>query len=320
MSMEDRDGFIWMDGELIPWRAARAHVLSHTLHHGTGVFEGVRAYATTDGTAIFRLAEHTRRFFRSAHILQMSLPYDAETVSAAQEAVVRKNKLRECYIRPIAFHGGEVAGVSAKGNSVHVAIAAWPWETYLGADAKRDGIRVKTSSYSRHHINSLMIHAKASGHYINSVLANQEAVQQGYQEALMLDTQGYAAEGSTENLFLVRNGALHTPEVANVLEGITRDSIMMLARDRGIEVVERRIARDEVYCADEAFFTGTAAEVTPIRELDNRPIGNGAPGPITQTLQQDYFATVSGRNPRHRDWLHLVPHGPDVCDEQKRRS
>jgi branched-chain amino acid aminotransferase len=307
MSMEDREGFIWMDGELVPWRSARTHILSHTLQHGTGIFEGVRAYATADGaTAVFRLTEHTRRFFNSAHILQMTLPYDAATVSAAQVAVVRANGLREGYIRPIAFHGGEVVGVSAKGNSVHVAIAAWPWEAYLGADARRDGIRVKTSSFSRHHVNSLMIHAKATGHYINSVLAKHEALQQGFQEALMLDTQGYAAEGSTENLFVVREGVLHTPEAANVLEGITRDSIMTLARDRGLTVVERRISRDEVYCADEAFFTGTAAEIAPIRELDGRQIGQDAPGPITKLLQEDYFASVRGQSPHHREWLHFV--------------
>jgi len=306
MSMEDQDGFIWMDGDLIPWRSAKLHVLSHTLHHGTGIFEGVRAYDTPEGPAVFRLRDHTRRLFRSAHILQMKLPYDAECLNAAQCEVVRANKLHECYIRPIAFYGGEVMGVSAKGNSVHVAIAAWPWVGYLGAEAQRAGIRVKTSSYSRHHVNSLMIHAKASGHYMNSVLANHEAVQQGYHEALMLDTQGYAAEGSTENLFIIRDGVLFTPEAATVLEGITRDSIMALARDRGLVVIEKRIARDEIYCADEAFFTGTAAEVTPIRELDNRAIGIGKSGSITRALQEDYLATVRGRNASRGQWLHLV--------------
>jgi branched-chain amino acid aminotransferase len=304
--MEDRDGLIWMDGGLMPWRSARVHVLSHTLHHGTGIFEGVRAYATDRGTAIFRLADHTRRFFASAHILQMTLPFDATTISAAQEVVVRENRLRECYIRPIAFHGGEAAGVAAKGNSVHVAIMAWPWEAYLGAAAQKEGIRVKTSSFSRHHVNASMIHAKVSGHYVNSVLANQEAVQQGYQEALMLDTQGYVAEGSTENVFMIRGGVLYTPEAANVLAGITRDSTMALAQDRGITVVERRISRDEFYCADEAFFTGTAAEITPIRELDNRPIGSGSPGRMTQTLQADYLATVRGCNTHRADWLYPV--------------
>ena len=306
MSMEDREGFIWMDGRLVPWRSARAHVLSHTLHHGTGVFEGIRAYATDKGPAIFRLEDHTARLFRSAHILQIALPYDASQINDAVCEVVEANGLQECYIRPIAFHGGEAVGVSARGNSVHIAIAAWPWDAYLGGDAKSAGIRVKTSSYSRHHINSTMIHAKASGNYVNSVLANQEALQQGYQEALMLDTQGYAAEGSTENLFIVRRGMLYTPEAAMVLEGITRDTIMALARDRGIEVVEKRLARDEIYCADEAFFTGTAAEVTPIRELDNRPIGSGNPGILTTTLQEDYFATVRGQNPTRRNWLRML--------------
>jgi branched-chain amino acid aminotransferase len=306
MSMEDREGFIWMDGHLIPWRSARLHVLSHTLHHGTGVFEGIRAYDTPAGPALFRLADHTRRLFSSAHILQMALPYDASQIDSAVCQVVTANTLRECYIRPIVFHGGDALGVSAKGNTVHVAIAAWAWDAYLGADAKRDGIRVKTSSYSRHHVNSTMIHAKASGHYVNSVLANQEAVQQGYQEALMLDTQGFAAEGSTENLFVIRREILYTPEAAVVLEGITRDSIMELARDRGLRVVEKRLARDEIYCADEAFFTGTAAEITPIRELDNRRIGSGQPGPVTKALQEDYFATVRGRNAARRGWLRAL--------------
>lgn len=306
MSMEEREGFIWMDGRLVPWRSARAHVLSHTLHHGTGVFEGIRAYETDKGPAIFRLEEHTARLFRSAHILQMKLPYDACQIDEAVCEVVEANGLGECYIRPIAFHGGETVGVSARGNSVHIAIAAWTWDAYLGADAKSAGIRVKTSSYSRHHVNSTMIHAKASGHYVNSVLANQEALQQGYHEALMLDTQGYAAEGSTENLFIARRGVLYTPEAAIVLEGITRDTVMALARDRGIEVVEKRLARDEIYCADEAFFTGTAAEVTPIRELDNRPVGSGKPGILTRMLQEDYFAAVRGQNAARQSWLRVL--------------
>ncbi len=303
MSMEDRAGFIWMDGGLVPWGAARAHVLSHTLHHGTGIFEGVRAYEGQSGTAIFRLDDHTRRFFLSAHILKMQLPYDREQLNSAQREVVRANGLRACYIRPLAYHGGEVMGVSARGNRAHVAIAAWPWDAYLGAQAHDKGIRVKTSSYSRHHANSLMIHAKASGHYLNSVMANHEAVQDGYDEALMLDTQGYASEGSTENLFVVRAGALSTPEVSGVLEGITRDTVMTLARDRGITVVERRISRDEIYCADEAFFTGTAAEITPIRELDRRTIGSGEPGPITRLLQKDYLSVVRGENGARLGWL-----------------
>jgi branched-chain amino acid aminotransferase len=306
MSTEKENGSIWLDGKLVPWLSAKTHVLSHTMNHGTGVFEGIRAYATSAGTAIFRLADHTNRLFRSAHILQIELPYDAKTLNEAQCEVVRENGYQECYIRPIVFYGAEALGVSARGNTVHVAIAAWPWSGYLGAEALRDGIRVKTSSFSRHHVNSLMIHAKASGHYLNSVMANQEAVCEGYNEALMLDTQGYAAEGSAENLFVVRNGALFTPDAASILEGITRDTIMTLARDRGLAVVEKRISRDEIYCADEAFFTGTAAEITPLRELDRRCIGGGKPGPVTRALQDDYFAVVHGRSPAYSHWLQKV--------------
>jgi branched-chain amino acid aminotransferase len=302
-SMEDQPGFIWLDGNLVEWRKAQVHVLSHTLHHGMGIFEGVRAYQTKKGPALFRVQEHTERFLRSAHILQIELPFDLEALKMGQHQVIAANGLNECYVRPIAFYGGERVGVSAAGNSVHVAIATWPWKAYLGADAQRDGIRVKTSSFSRHHINSLMVHAKACGHYINSMLANREAVSQGYDESLMLDVQGYAAEGSTENLFIARNGILHTPESSTVLEGITRDSIMALARDLGIQVVERKITRDEIYCADEAFFTGTAAEVTPIRELDGRKIGAGIVGSTTRLLQDAYFSTVRGGNPTRAHWL-----------------
>jgi branched-chain amino acid aminotransferase len=305
-SMEDRDGWIWLDGGLVPWREARFHVLSHTLHHGMGIFEGVRAYETSEGPAIFRLQEHTERFLRSAHILQIELPFDIQALKAAQLEVVAANGHRECYIRPIAFYGGERVGVSARGNTVHVAIAVWPWDAYLGSEAKSAGIRVKTSSFSRHHISSVMVHAKACGHYINSMLANHEAVSQGYGECLMLDVHGYAAEGSTENLFIVRNGVLHTPEPSAVLEGITRDSIMILAEDLGMHVVERKITRDEIYCAAEAFFTGTAAEITPIRELDDRKIGTGVPGPVTRSLQNAYLASVRGLNAKRASWLSPV--------------
>lgn len=303
MSGDYRNGLIWMDGRLVPWHSANAHILSHTMHHGTGVFEGVRAYETPVGTAIFRLQDHTSRLFRSAHILQIELPYDTKTINEALCEVVRINEYPECYIRPIVYFGSEPLGICLRGNIVRVAIAAWPWSACLGSEAQRDGIRVKTSSLSRHHVNSVMIHAKASGHYLNSVMANQEALRDGYDEALMLDTQGYAAEGSTENLFIVRNGALLTPEAANVLEGITRDTIIALARDRGLSVTEKRITRDEIYCADEAFFTGTAAEVIPIRELDRRRIGTGQPGSITRALQEDFLATVRGRNRSHSQWL-----------------
>lgn len=301
-----------MDGRLVPWHSANTHILSHTMHHGMGVFEGVRAYETPAGTAIFRLQDHTSRLFRSAHILQIELPYDTGTVNEALCEVVRMNEYRECYIRPIVYLGAEPLGIALRGQNVHVAIAAWPWSACLGTEAQHDGIRVKTSSFSRHHVNSVMIHAKASGHYVNSAMANHEALREGYDEALMLDTQGYAAEGSTENLFIVRNGALFTPEAANVLEGITRDTIIALARDRGLSVAEKRITRDEIYCAEEAFLTGTAAEVIPIRELDRRRIGTGQPGSITRALQEDFLATVRGRNRAHSQWLTPVSPAQEV--------
>lgn len=303
MSGDYQKSLIWMDGRFVPWHSANVHILSHTIHHGTGVFEGVRAYQTPAGTAIFRLQEHVSRLFRSAHILGIELPYDARTINEALCEIVRKNEYRECYIRPIVYFGAEPLGICLHGNVVRVAVAAWPWSAGPGVEAQQGGIRVKTSSFSRHHVNSVMIHAKASGHYINSVMAQQEALREGYDEALMLDTQGYAAEGSTENLFVVRNGALLTPEAANALEGITRDTIMALARDRGLPVTEKRITRDEIYCADEAFFTGTAAEVIPIRELDHRRIGTGQPGSITRLLQEDYLATVRGRTRARAAWL-----------------
>jgi branched-chain amino acid aminotransferase len=303
MSMEDRDGKIWMDGELIDWRDAKIHVLTHTLHYGMGVFEGVRAYKTDTGTVIFRLAEHTRRLFNSAKIFQMKLPFDQETVMAAQRQVVRENNLESCYLRPIAWLGSEKLGVSPAGNTVHLAIAAWPWGAYLGEDGLAKGIRVKTSSFTRHHVNVSMVRAKASGWYVNSILANQEALTDGYDEALLLDVDGYVSEGSGENVFIVRDGKLYTPDLASCLDGITRDAIMTLAREHGIEVGEKRITRDEMYCADEAFFTGTAAEVTPIRELDNRPIGSGSRGPITEKLQKAFFDIVAGKNPKYAHWL-----------------
>ena len=303
MSMADRDGVIWYDGKLVPWRDATTHVLTHTLHYGLGVFEGVRAYKTVRGTEIFRLQEHTDRLFRSAHILQMKLPFDKPTLIEAQCEAVRMNKLESCYIRPMAFYGSEKMGVSANGVSVHVFVAAWPWGAYLGEDAIEKGIRVKTSSFSRHHVNVTMCKAKANGNYINSMLANQEAQADGYEEALLLDVDGYVAEGSGENIFVVSKGRIFTPDLASALEGITRDAIITLAAEIGIEVVEKRITRDELYCADEAFFTGTAAEVTPIREVDNRVIGNGARGPLTAKLQSMFFDCVNGRAEKHRDWL-----------------
>jgi len=306
MSMADRDGVIWYDGKMVPWREATTHVLTHSLHYGLACFEGLRAYKTANGTAIFRLKEHTERWLNSAHIFMMKMPYDKETLMAAQREVVRANKLDSCYVRPIAFYGSEKMGVSPKGAQVHVAIAAWPWGAYLGADGLEKGIRVKTSSFSRHHVNVTMCRAKFSGTYANSILANQEALEHGYDEALLLDVEGYVAEGAGENLFLVKNGKLYEPELTSALVGITRDSVVQLAGELGLKVEARRITRDDVYLADEAFFTGTAAEVTPIRELDGRVIGAGKRGPITEKLQTMFFDVVNGRNAKFSHWLAAV--------------
>nr|WP_211209210.1 branched-chain amino acid transaminase [Methylophilus methylotrophus] len=306
-SMADRDGVIWYDGKMVNWRDATTHVLTHTLHYGMGVFEGVRAYKTDKGTAIFRLKEHTDRLFRSAHILGMKMPFDKETLSEAQKAAVRENKLESAYLRPMAFYGAEAMGISAKTLSTHVIVGAWSWGAYMGEEAITKGIRVKTSSFARHHVNITMCKAKANGNYMNSILAHQEAAQDGYQEALLLDVDGFVAEGSGENIFIIRNGKLYTPDLTSALEGITRDTIIHLAKEElGLEVIEKRITRDEVYSADEAFFTGTAAEVTPIRELDNRAIGEGSRGPITEKLQSLYFDVVKGKNAKYAHWLTLV--------------
>jgi branched-chain amino acid aminotransferase len=306
MSMSDRDGVIWLDGQLVNWRDANTHVLTHSLHYGLAVFEGVRAYKTAQGTAIFRLREHTERLLRSAHILQMPMPYGLETLMQAQIDTVAGNGLEECYIRPLVFFGSEKMGVSPKGAKTHVAVAAWPWGAYLGEAALEQGIRVKTSSYTRHHPNITMCKAKASGNYMNSILANNEATADGYDEALLLDVDGFVAEGSGENIFIVKRGILYTPDLSSALEGITRDCIFQLAAESGLTVLERRISRDELYSADEAFFTGTAAEVTPIREVDRRTIGAGHRGPITAQLQALYFDCVKGRSPQHQDWLTVV--------------
>jgi branched-chain amino acid aminotransferase len=304
MSMDDRDGVIWLDGEMVPWREARVHVLTHTLHYGMGVFEGVRAYRTeSKGTAIFRLQEHTDRLFRSARILAMDMPFDKETLNQAQCAVVRENHLDSAYLRPMCFYGSEGMGLRADNLKTHVMVAAWDWGSYLGAEGMERGIRIKTSSFTRHHVNITLCKAKANGNYMNSMLALQEALNDGYDEALLLDVNGFVAEGSGENIFIVRNGVIYTPELTSALEGITRDTLFILAGELGLEVHEKRITRDEVYVADEAFFTGTAAEVTPIRELDNRPIGNGARGPVTEQLQSLYFDGVHGRHPDHQNWL-----------------
>lgn len=306
MSMADRDGLIWYDGAMVPWREATTHVLTHSLHYGMGVFEGVRAYRAEKGTAIFRLNEHTDRLFRSAHIFGMKIPYDKALLMEVQREVVRANKLESAYIRPLVFFGAEAMGISARTLSVHVVVAAWPWGAYLGQEALERGIRVKTSSFARHHVNVTMCKAKATGSYMNSILANQEALQNGYDEALLLDVDGYVAEGSGENIFVVRHGKLYTPDLTSALEGITRDSIVQFAAELGIPVIEKRITRDEVYCADEAFFTGTAAEVTPICELDNRTIGKGSRGPVTEKLQTLFFDCVSGKSEKHADWLSYI--------------
>ncbi|MEY3970076.1 MAG: hypothetical protein RI968_751 [Pseudomonadota bacterium] len=303
MSMADRDGWIWMDGKLIDWRDAKVHVLTHTLHYGMGVFEGVRCYETPQGSAIFRLKEHTERFLNSAKIFQMKIKFEAEVLEEAQKEVVRANKLKSCYLRPIAWIGSERMGLAAVDNSIHVAIAAWPWGAYLGEDGINKGIRVKTSSFSRHHVNVSLVRAKACGYYINSILAHQEVAVHGYDEALLLDTDGYASEGSGENLFVIRKGKVYTPDLASCLDGITRNAVIQIAQDLGYEVIEKRITRDEIYCADEAFFTGTAAEVTPIRELDDRVIGSGGRGPITQAIQSTYFDAVGGKAQQYADWL-----------------
>jgi len=306
MSMSDRDGFIWYDGKLVPWRDATTHVLTHTLHYGLGVFEGLRAYKTDKGTAIFRLQEHTDRLFNSAHIFQIKLQFDKETINAAQLEVVRANELDSCYVRPICFYGSEELGISAKKVSTHIAIAAWPWGAYLGDDGMKKGIRVKTSSFTRHHVNVNMCRAKSVTTYTNSILAHQEADNDNYDEALLLDVDGYVAEGAGENIFIIKKGKLYTPDLTSCLEGITRDAIITLATESGIEIIEKRITRDEVYCADEAFFTGTAAEVTPIRELDHRTIGNGTRGVMTTKLQQSFFDCVEGKHPLHTDWLSYI--------------
>lgn len=306
MSMADRDGWIWYDGTLVPWRDANTHVLTHSLHYGLAVFEGLRAYQTLAGTSIFRLREHTDRLFNSARIFLMEIPYARDEIAEAQREVVRQNRLETCYIRPIVFYGSEKMGVSPKGAAVHVAIAAWPWGAYLGEDGLQKGIRVKTSSFARHHINVSMVRSKTAGHYVNSILANMEATRDGYDEALLLDTAGFVAEGAGENLFLVRDGRLIEPQLVSGLTGITRASVIELANDMGLEVLSQPLTRDDVYLADEAFFTGTAAEVTPIRELDGRVIGHGSRGPVTERIQKRFFEVVSGRAERYRHWLTKV--------------
>ncbi len=305
--LHDRDGKIWMDGELVDWRDAKIHVLTHTLHYGCGAFEGVRAYDTVGGTAIFRLQEHTQRLFNSAKILRMKTPFSVEQVNEAQRAVVKANGLKSAYIRPLIWIGSEKLGVSPKGNQVHLMVAAWSWGAYLGEEGMKRGIRVKTSSYTRHHVNITMTQAKTVSNYTNSILANMEATDDGYDEALLLDASGFVSEGAGENLFVIKNGVVYTPDLsAGALNGITRNTIFAICQDLGLKLVEKRITRDEVYIADEAFFTGTAAEVTPIRELDRVEIGSGSRGPVTEKIQSAFFDIVGGRNPKYAEWLTAV--------------
>ena len=306
-SMSDRDGKIWMDGQMVDWRDAKIHVLTHTLHYGCGAFEGVRAYNTVNGTAIFRLQEHTDRLFNSAKILRMNIPFTKEQFNEAQKAVVRENKLESCYLRPLIWIGDKKLGVSPKGNTIHAMVAAWAWGAYLGEEGLKRGIRVKTSSYTRHHVNITMTQAKAVSNYTNSILANMEATDEGYDEALLLDTAGFVAEGAGENIFVIKDGVIYTPDLsAGALNGITRNTVFHIAKDLGLEIVQKRINRDEVYICDEAFFTGTAAEVTPIRELDRVQIGIGSRGPITEKIQNAFFDIVNGRNPKYAHWLTKV--------------
>jgi len=306
MSMDDRDGFIWFDGEMVAWRDAKVHVLTHTLHYGMGCFEGVRAYQTDRGPAIFALEAHTRRLLDSCKVLGMPISWNQQQLMEAQIASVRENKLDSAYIRPMAFYGSEGMGLRADNLSVHCIVAAWEWGSYLGQEGLEKGIRIKTSSYTRHHPNIAMTKAKANGQYINSMAALGEALKDGYDEALLLDPEGYVAEGSGENIFVVRDGVIYTPETTTALNGITRKTIFKLAKDQGLDIITKRITRDEIYVADEAFFTGTAAEVTPIAELDNRPVGNGARGPVTERLQSDYFDLVHGRIDKYLDLLTFI--------------
>lgn len=306
MNFADRDGLIWFDGQMVDWREAKVHVLTHTLHYGMGVFEGVRAYHADAGTAIFRLQAHTDRLFRSAKIMDMNMPFSKDELNAAQIAAVKENGLDSAYLRPMVFYGSEGMGLRADNLKTHVIVAAWEWGAYLGQEALEQGIRIRTSSFTRHHVNISMCKAKANGQYINSMLALSDALRDGYDEALLLDVDGFVAEGSGENFFMVYDGVIYTPELTSALDGITRATVIQLANEAGYEVREKRITRDEVYVADEAFFTGTAAEVTPIRELDGRTIGCGSRGPVTEVLQKKYFDVVHGKSAAHEDWLTYV--------------
>ncbi|WP_024538286.1 branched-chain amino acid transaminase [Comamonas badia] len=306
-SLADRDGKIWMDGQMVEWRDAKIHVLTHTLHYGCGAFEGVRAYDAQGGTAIFRLQDHTQRLFNSAKILRMNIPFSMDEVNEAQRAVVRANQLASCYVRPLVWIGDKKLGVSPKGNTIHVMVAAWAWGAYLGEEGMQRGIRVKTSSYTRHHVNITMTQAKTVSNYTNSILANMEATDDGYDEAVLLDSAGFVSEGSGENVYIVKDGVVYTPDLsAGALNGITRKTVLQVCKDLGIEVVQKRITRDECYIADEMFFSGTAAEITPIREYDRLQIGGGSRGPVTERIQTAFFDIVGGRNPQYAHWLTKV--------------
>lgn len=314
MTLADQDGWIWFDGEFVPWREAKIHVLTHTLHYGLGVFEGVRAYETPKGSCIFRLEDHTQRLFNSAHILNISIPFSQKVVNEAHKEVLVRNNLTEGYIRPIVFLGSENMGLRAKDLSVHTVVACWPWPSYMDEEVAASGLQVRTSSYTRHHVNITMCKAKSTGNYMNSMLALQEALSGGADEALLLDNEGYVAEGSGENIFMLKGDELHTPELTSCLEGITRDTIFHLAAELDINIRERRITRDELYIADEIFFTGTAAEVVSVRELDGRQIGNGKPGPTSNKLRQMYFDQVRGKRNTNSYWLAAVNSVPAMSD------
>ena len=303
MTMEDRDGFIWMDGEWLDWREAKVHVLTHTLHYGMGAFEGVRAYETENGPAIFKLEEHTERLFNSTRILGMKIPYDAKTLNQAQKEVVTRNNLKSAYIRPMCFYGSEGMGLRADNLKVHTMIAAWEWGAYLGEDNIKNGIRIRTSSYVRHPAHPSLSGAKTNGIYVNSMMALKEALDHGFDEALMLDIDGNVSEGSGENIFVIKDNVIYTPHLTSALPGITRDTIFTLSKSLGYEIIEKKLSCDEIYASDEAFFTGTAAEVTPIRDLDGNQIGEGSRGPVTEKLQSLYFDCVHGRNSDFNHWI-----------------
>jgi branched-chain amino acid aminotransferase len=292
-----------MNGAFVKWDDAKVHILTHSLHYGTAVFEGIRCYKADSGSAVFRLSEHVNRLFESAHILQMDMPFTREAVGEAILGTIRINKIDACYIRPLAYIGYGAMGIYPKENPVQLSIAVWPWGSYLGEEGLKNGIRVKVSSFCRPHVNATMVRSKTTANYANSLLAKREALKNGYDEAILLDTDGYVAEGSGENVFMVRKGVIKTPPLTSILEGITRETVMQLAAERGLRVVEERFTRDELYLADEAFFTGTAAEITPIREVDDRTVGTGKPGPVTKQLQAAFFDIVHGRDSGHADWL-----------------